>query len=110
MSATSFINRRKSTRTELETMVPASCLFNRWFKPVIKVQIVDVSNHGMKIFSSDYLKLSNASIRIDVLGETVKGKIVWRTEREGGYMCGFLVQEGDEISDEDIENLGHLQP
>ncbi len=108
MSATSFINRRKSTRTELRTVVAASCLFNRWFKPVIPVQIIDISNHGMKIFTQDYLKLSNASMRIDVLGETLRGKIVWRIERNGGYMCGFMVQEGHEISDEDIDHLVNL--
>lgn len=108
MPVTSFTNRRKSSRIELETTVPASCLFNRWFKPVIQVQVIDVSNHGMKLFTKDYLKLSNATIRIDALKEGVKGKVVWRHERDGGYMCGFMVQEGNEISDEDIAYLTNL--
>lgn len=109
MSVTSFTNRRKSSRIELKTTVPASCLFNRWFKPVIQVQVIDVSNHGMKLFTKDYLKLSNATIRIEALNEGVKGKVVWRHERNGGYMCGFMVQEGNEISDEDIAHLTNLQ-
>ncbi len=105
----SFNNRRKSTRIELDTRVAASCLFNRWLKPVIEVQLVDVSSHGMKIFAYDYLKLSNAKIRVDVLSEVVKGKIVWRNERDDGYMCGFMIEEGYELSDEDIKCLCEVQ-
>ncbi len=105
MSDTSFNNRRKSSRTELNTRVPASCLFNRWFKPVIDVEIVDISNHGMKIFTRDYLKLSSSTIRVNELGQTIRGKFVWRNERDDGFMYGFMVAEGDEISNDDIQLL-----
>ncbi len=105
MSAFTTQNRRQAIRIELDMRVSASCLFNRWLKPVSSVQIVDVSKHGMKIFTSDYLNLSTSTIRINELGESYKGKIVWRNERDEGYMCGFMLNEGDEISDEDIEYL-----
>ncbi len=101
-------NRRQSVRIELDPRVSASCLFNRWLKPVVDVQIVDVSKHGMKIFARDYLKLSTSTVRINELGESLKGKIVWRNERDGGYMCGFMFNEGEEISDDDIEFLSQL--
>ncbi len=105
MSDTLFSNRRKSSRTELITRVSVSCLFNRWFKPVINAEIVDISNHGMKIYTREYLKLSSTTIKIDVLGQNIRGKIVWRNERDDGFMCGFMVAEGDEISDDDIHVL-----
>ncbi len=101
-------NRRQSVRIELDPRVSASCLFNRWLKPVINVQIVDVSKHGMKIFARDYLKMSTSTVRINELGESLKGKIVWRNERDGGYMCGFMFNEGEEISDDDIAFLSQL--
>jgi len=101
-------NRRQSIRIELDPRVSASCLFNRWLKPVTNVQIVDVSKHGMKIFSRDYLKLSASTVRVNELGESIKGKIVWRNECNDGYMCGFMFNEGEEISDEDIEILCKL--
>ncbi|NIY93112.1 PilZ domain-containing protein [Vibrio diazotrophicus] len=108
MSAPSFTNRRKSSRVELDTLIPASCLFNRWLRPVIQVQIVDVSNHGMKLFTNVFLDLSSTTIRIRALKADVKGKVVWRHKRDGGYMCGFMVQEGNEISDEEIAYLANL--
>lgn len=105
-SQVSFDNRRKSKRTLLTKPVTAKCWFNRWLKPVIEVQVIDISNHGMKLSSKTQLHLGDATIRQKSVGKAIHGRIVWqKNEEEGTFVFGFMVSEGYEISDEDVEAI-----
>lgn len=105
----SFKNRRRSERTTLVHQITALCWFNRWLKPVIQVRVVDISNHGMQLYSKDQLNLNGATMRIKTLDRGIRGTIVWQKPGREGYVCGFMVNEGQTISDEEIDLINELE-